>query len=151
MSRAWPTALLILAFALVHLGCSRAPERQHVAVSGSVEIAANAAHTIESPQPLVTPNYWNALCLQPRTPNALSKAGRFGILSANGEEFFPQVFMRSVSGTEDQFSLAGQMGDSLCFQPASHEQALHSPYIAARILSPSNLSINAVQWHSSDK
>jgi hypothetical protein len=133
-------------------GCSK--ERQHVSVSGPIHIAANVAVTLKSPEPLRAPNYWNALCLQPSTPNALASNGTYGVLSATGEQFFPKVFLRNEAGTEDAFESSVQMGSIdglwLCFEPTSHQQPLHTPYLGVRIISPTDLELKAIKWHSSD-
>jgi len=149
------SCVFVLSTMLVLSACSRAPERQHVVVSGPLSIEANSSAIVQSPEPMRLPNYWSAICLQPAIPNSLASDGHFGVLAPNGTQFFPKVLLRNSAGVEDSFDQSGQMGGSdgqwLCFESSAPVSSLHAPYIAVVIQSPSNLKLAAVKWHSSDK
>jgi hypothetical protein len=53
------------------MSCSAPPERLHIDVSEEIFIPANTTITVNSHEVLNTPNYWNALCLQPERPKRI--------------------------------------------------------------------------------
>lgn len=145
-----PATLLMTFGVAVTVGCS--PERQHLALSGPLHIASGASVTISSPEPMLTPNLWNALCLLPGPPNGLQQPSG-GILSAGGgSEFVPRVSLRGAAGSEDvsaaHIHMGSVDGEWLCFEARA---PLHAPYTAISISSPGELQLSAIKWHSSDK
>lgn len=141
------------AVALALLACS--PAREHVEVSGPVELLANVPLSVKAPVPLDAPNYFNAICLLPESPKQLAQTPGFGFVAANGKAFAPNVALRNASGVEDPLPVVGGLGAAdglwVCFQSRGMSQSLHPPFTEVVLLSPEPLSLKAIKWHSSDK
>lgn len=153
-----PQRLLPIPLSLVAtlglLARSPSPSREHVEISGAVEVAPNVRLLLKSPVPLNAPNYWNAICLLPANQSRLVEVPKFGFLGVNGKEFSPSVAVVNSSGVEDVLPLVSDLGTVdgtwLCFN-SSADQTLHPPFTSVAILSPEPISLKAVKWHSSDK
>jgi len=146
---------ILQAYILVILiSCSASPERLHINVRGEIFIPANSTITVNSPELLNTPNYWNALCLQPEKPEQISLSKSI-FLAVNGNEFVPKIVLKNKSGGEDIYSKVSELGGieglMLCFEPESRNQKLQSPYSFIIISSPESIRLKAIKWHSSDK
>ena len=143
-----------LSLLLLQTACSQAPGAQQVQIPGPVFLRSGAQFTVKAPEPLRTPNYFNALCMQPVPPLGLVKSLPAGLLTPAGELVRPSVRLRNAVGIEDRFevlgNLAGDGGEWLCFHPAS-ESVMHSPYTEVVIVSPVEVQIGAIRWYSSDK
>lgn len=146
-------ALFILAIGQV--SCTRSLDRQHIEVLGRIELLQNNMLVLPVPEPLRTPNNWNALCIQPDAPYSLAQNLPAGVRGSTGDTFRPLVRLRNNAGEEDSFDQAGNSGGIdgmwLCFEPGSKNQILHSPYSFVVITSPEAITIKAIRWHSSDK
>lgn len=143
-----------LAIALTLAGCSQAPGTQRVVIPGPFFLRSGAHVTVKAPEPLRTPNYFNALCTQPVPPLSLARDLPAGLLTPTGKLVRPSVRLRNAVGIEDSFDVLGNLGGEgglwLCFHPAAGT-ATHSPYTEVVFVSPDEIQIEAIRWYSSDK
>ena len=145
--------LLLISFISFGLASCAETPRDHVQVSGPIVVPANSKFIIKSPKPLAAPNVWNALCLLPADPKQLPPDG-FTFRAADGSTFIPKVAVRNAQGIEDSLTIVGGLGAEggvwLCFFDSTG-QVLHAPFTDVVLVSPKELSLKAVKWHSSDK
>ena len=147
------SVVCMLLVVLVVGACS--PGREHVTVSGPIQVPANQRVSIKAPSLLHTPNYWNSVCLLPENPTQVTSTTDFGFVGQDGKKFTPKVSVRSMDGDEDQLPISGDLGNEdgiwLCFQSAGGEQKLHSPYSEVIVSTLEPMYLKAIKWHSSDK